>query len=80
MKLRILSDEGHLSNEASAIYMTELVGDKTEEIILAHISEEANDPELALKAYQKAFRKSRIDLANIKLHCASQRNITFGGK
>ena len=80
LKLRILSDEGHLSNEASAIYMTELVGDKTEEIILAHLSEEANDPELALKAYQKAFRKSRIDLANIKLHCASQRNITFGGK
>lgn len=80
LKLRILSDEGHLSNEASAIYMSELVGDKTKEIILAHISEEANEPELALKAYKKIFQKSRIDLSKINLHCASQREIVLGGK
>lgn len=80
LKLRILSDEGHLSNEASAIYMSELVGDRTKEIILAHLSEEANEPELALKAYQKVFRKCRIDLDKIFLHCASQRAIVEGGK
>ena len=80
LKLRILSDEGHLSNEASAIYMSEVVGDKTKEIILAHLSEEANEPELALKAYEKVFRKCRIDLDKINLHCASQRHIVEGGK
>ena len=80
LKLRILSDEGHLSNEASAIYMSELVGDRTKEIILAHISEEANEPELALKAYKKVFAKCRIDLDKIYLHCASQREIVEGGK
>ena len=80
LKLRILSDEGHLSNEASAIYMTELVGPKTKEIILAHLSEEANEPELALKAYKKIFQKARIDLSGINLHCASQREIVEGGK
>ncbi len=80
LKLRILSDEGHLSNEASAIYMSELVGERTKEIILAHLSEEANDPELALQAYKKVFRKCRIDLDNIYLHCASQREIVEGGK
>lgn len=80
LKLRILSDEGHLSNEASAIYMTEVVGDNTKEIILAHLSEEANDPELALKAYRKIFNKARIDLGKINLHCASQREIVVGGK
>ena len=80
LKLRILSDTGHLSNEASAIYMTELVGAKTKEIILAHLSEEANDPELALKAYRKIFQKARIDLSKINLHCASQREIVEGGK
>lgn len=80
LKLRILSDEGHLSNEASAIYMSELVGDKTKEIILAHLSEEANDPELALKAYKKIFQKCHIDLDKINLHCASQRFIVEGGK
>lgn len=80
LKLRILSDTGHLSNEASAIYMTELVGSKTKEIILAHLSEEANDPELALKAYRKIFQKAHIDLEKINLHCASQREIVEGGK
>ena len=80
LKLRILSDEGHLSNEASAIYMSELVGNKTKEIILAHLSEEANEPELALKAYKKIFQKAHIDLDKIYLHCASQREIVEGGK
>ena len=80
LKLRILSDEGHLSNEASAIYMSELVGSKTKEIILAHLSEEANEPELALKAYKKIFQKAHIDLDKIYLHCASQREIVEGGK
>jgi phosphoribosyl 1,2-cyclic phosphodiesterase len=41
---RILGDTGHLSNEDSAMYLTELVGDKTKEIFLAHLSEEANAP------------------------------------
>ena len=60
--------------------MTELVGPKTKEIILAHLSEEANEPELALKAYRKIFNKARIDLDKINLHCASQRHIVEGGK
>ena len=80
LKLRILSDEGHLSNEASAIYMSELVGKRTKEIILAHLSEEANEPELALKAYKKIFSKCHIDLSEINLHCAFQREIVEGGK
>jgi len=80
LKLRILSDEGHLANEDSAIYMSELVGDKTKEIILAHLSEEANTPELALKAYQKVFSKHHINKDKINIHCASQREIVFGGK
>ena len=80
LKLRILSDQGHLNNEASAIYMTELVGPKTKEIILAHLSEEANTPELALAAYKKIFQKSHISLEGINLHCASQREIVLGGK
>ena len=80
LKLRILSDQGHLCNEASAIYMSELVGPNTKEIILAHLSEEANEPDLALKAYKKIFQKSRVDLSKINLHCASQREVVEGGK
>lgn len=80
LKLRILSDEGHLSNEASAIYMSSIIGDKTKEIILAHLSEEANTPELALKAYKKIFQKCHINLSKINIHCANQHEIVLGGK
>ena len=79
LKLRILSDEGHLSNEASAIYMSELVGDKTKQIVLAHLSEECNTPELALNVYKKVFSKCHISLKNIEIICSNQHVMTPGG-
>lgn len=79
LKQRILSDKGHLSNEDSAIYMSKLVGDKTKEIVLAHLSQEANEPELALKAYKKIFEKCKICLDKIKINCANQNYSISGG-
>ena len=79
LKLKILSDNGHLSNEDSAIYMSELVGAKTKQIVLAHLSEECNTPELAVKAYQKVFSKCHISLDKIELKCASQHEALVGG-
>lgn len=79
LKQRILSDKGHLSNEQSAKYMTTLLGDKTKQIILAHLSEEANDPKVALKTYKKVFKDAKISLKGIDLKCASQREIVKGG-
>lgn len=75
LKLRILSDEGHLSNEDSAIYMSDLVGEKTTDIVLAHLSEEANRPEVALSAYERIFKKHHIDLNKINVRCASQHEV-----
>lgn len=80
LKHRILSDVGHLSNEDSALYMSEVVGENTREIILAHLSEEANDPEVALSTYARIFRKKAIDLNNIRLHYAKQWSMTKGGQ
>ena len=79
LKERIASDVGHLSNEDSAIYMSTLVGEKTKQIFLAHLSEEANTPELALKAYEKKFKKYHIDLDKIEIQCASQKESICGG-
>lgn len=79
LKLRILSDEGHLSNEDSAIYMSELVGKRTKQIFLAHLSEECNTPELALNAYKKVFGKCHIDLDKIEIKCANQHEAVNGG-
>ena len=39
LKVRILGDRGHLSNEMSSNYLSTLIGDKTECIILAHLSD-----------------------------------------
>ena len=66
LKKRILSEKGHLSNSQSATYMTKCVGEKTKQIILAHLSEEANCPEIALKTYKKIFKDAKISLRNIE--------------
>ena len=79
LKQRILSDQGHLCNEDSAFYMSELIGPKTKEIILAHLSQEANTPEKALSAYEKIFRKRKINTNQIKIRCADQFVMTIGG-
>lgn len=48
IKQRILGDKGHLSNVQCGEYLKKVVGDKTQTIILAHLSEQNNDHELAL--------------------------------
>lgn len=77
---RISSDTGHLSNKDSARYMVHLLGDKTKEIILAHISLESNTHEMALETYNKILKKAHIDTSNIRIVCADQFEMTIGGK
>ena len=79
LKRRILSTKGHLSNEQSATYMTKCIGDKTKEIVLAHLSEEANSPDVALATYKKVFEDANISLENINLYCANQHYSVKGG-
>lgn len=47
IKRRILSDVGHVSNEDAAIAMSDVVGDETKSIYLAHLSLDNNMKELA---------------------------------
>lgn len=56
IKVRILSDKGHLSNEDSAYYLSELIGNDTKKIILSHLSEENNTEQLAYETL-----KNKID-------------------
>ena len=80
LKKRILSTKGHLSNEQSATYLSKCIGEKTKEVVLAHLSEEANDPIVALETYKKVFEEANISLDNIKLYCANQHYSVEGGK
>ena len=76
---RIMSDYGHLCNEDSAFAATEIIGEDTKEIVLAHLSEEANTPELALSAYNKIFDYARININRFKVRCANQHIPLIGG-
>lgn len=78
-KQRILSSEGHLSNEESSRLLTKLVGDRTKEVILAHISKEANTYELALDTLYKTFERNNLPIS-FRVHAAKQAEIYLGGK
>lgn len=50
LKKRIASDIGHLSNSASSTFCCELVKSGTRQIILGHLSQENNTPQIAYNA------------------------------
>lgn len=69
LKQRILSDEGHLSNEVASKFALWLAENGTEKIILAHLSKENNTPTLA-----KSVTRQRLDeggFSSVSLQIAS---------
>lgn len=77
LKRRIYGDLGHLNNEYSAKIMCDVIGNNTKEIVLAHLSQEANTKEKALETYFQVFKENQISFSNIKV--ASQVNVVSGG-
>lgn len=65
LKKRILSDEGHLSNNQAGFYLTKLIGDKTKNILLIHLSEENNSPEKAINTVSYILKDYKISIPNI---------------
>ena len=64
LKLRIRSNKGHLSNSDCADFASELCFVGTKNILLAHLSEENNDPALA---YDVVFSAIADDSVNLKV-------------
>ena len=74
VKQRIQSRHGHLSNNAAAIVIEELLPGKIDRVVLGHLSRDCNTPELALQTIRNALNKSgKID---IELFCASQSTVS----
>jgi len=80
LKQRIMFDDGHLSNVDCANYLQQLVGWKTKEIVLAHLSEEANNPEKAINTINEIFMANNKSLEKIKVSTACQNSCHKGGK
>lgn len=74
LKTRVLSDEGHLSNQAAGFYLSKLIGEKTKKVFLMHLSEVNNNSEIALKTVNDTLNEYKIDFKNIE--CAEQDSIS----
>lgn len=57
LKQRILSDQGHLSNEDGALALTEILGDRTKNVYLGHLSQENNQKPLAHLTVQQVLEE-----------------------
>lgn len=60
IKRRILSDVGHVSNEDAAIAMSEVAGDRTKSIYLAHLSQDNNIKDLARMSVEQTLQSRGI--------------------
>jgi phosphoribosyl 1,2-cyclic phosphodiesterase len=56
LKTRIMKEKGHLSNVQCRDLIERTIGSRTKEVVLAHLSEENNDPLLAMEASLPALR------------------------
>lgn len=60
LKKRILSDHGHLSNDDAAETVIDLINHGTEHILLGHLSQQNNHPQIALMTTQNALSAAGI--------------------
>ncbi len=70
LKHRILGKRGHLSNEHAAALLAQVLGPATRHLILAHLSEECNRPELVHRAMSRAL--AAMQRHDVKLQIARQ--------
>jgi phosphoribosyl 1,2-cyclic phosphodiesterase len=55
LKQRIRSSQGHLDNEEASLFLKELLHEQLQHVVLAHLSEENNDPQIAYTAAVEAL-------------------------
>jgi phosphoribosyl 1,2-cyclic phosphodiesterase len=70
LKQRILSRHGHLSNEAAADAVEQLMSPELRHLYLGHLSRECNKPELAHRVMNDRLQK--MGAAHVQLSVANQ--------
>ena len=77
LKRRVMSEEGHLSNEDAGKFCVELVKEGTERILLAHLSKENNFPELAYETSKGILAQNNIIVGqDLKLDVLSRNEVS----
>ncbi len=72
LQQRVKSSHGHLANNDAAVFLNELLHNDMKHVILAHLSETNNDPQLALLEAQTKIPTE----SSSRLHVASQHQPT----
>lgn len=73
LKLRILGDNGHLSNEDSMYILTRVIGKNTKLILHAHVSEECNLSHIIELTRKRVFKDYKIDESNFNFYILEAR-------
>ena len=85
LKQRIRSGQGHLDNMATAAFLQELAHEELQHVVLAHLSEENNHPEIAFHAVVDALdnnpccRETAIRVSVASQGCAGEL-VSLSGK
>ena len=62
---RVLSDDGHLSNEQAAALVDQMLGlagtERLQHLVQLHLSRDCNRPDLAIAAVQQVFERHRCE-------------------
>jgi phosphoribosyl 1,2-cyclic phosphodiesterase len=72
LKQRVRGRTGHLANEASRDLLGDLLHDRLIHVVLAHLSEQNNTPELALRAMTPVLAHTRVRLSVADQHLCSE--------
>lgn len=64
LKKRIMSTKGHLSNDAAGVVLGDVLAGKGEVVLLAHLSQDNNLPELAYKTVRESIMSQGLDVDN----------------
>lgn len=72
LKQRILSNQGHLSNRASAGLIAEIAGEGLRHLFLAHLSSDCNSPLRARRAFETVLADAGHHHVTVRLTSAAQ--------
>lgn len=72
LRQRIMGRQGHLSNRAAAALLVDIAGPELEQVFLAHLSEDCNQPHLAQKTVIDALRAAGQEHIRVSLTYADR--------
>jgi phosphoribosyl 1,2-cyclic phosphodiesterase len=73
-KQRISGRHGHLSNEQAADLVQSIAHDGLHHVMLGHLSDDCNDPDVARKKISSALHQAGV--RDVNIHCAPRREPT----